>query len=162
MASANAGFDANRLGVVANRLVVLSVEPVHARAIGEGVRRARLELQRAREVVDRLVEILLRPVHRPAIGERLRECRVDADSLAEIVQRAVVIEQRHVRHAALGVRDGEVAPPRAAGLDNGRTDADGHLRIGVAAARLCSGAGGGQRRYKQYNYERDYRIAHRV
>ena len=47
MASANAGVDSNGLGVVANRLVVLSVEAVHARPIGEGVRRARLE-RRAR------------------------------------------------------------------------------------------------------------------
>ena len=40
---AERGVEADRLGVVANRLVVLSVEAVHARAIGEGVRRARLE-----------------------------------------------------------------------------------------------------------------------
>ena len=75
-------------------------------------------VEHAREIVDRLVEILLRPMHRPAIGKRLRKCRVDADGLAEILERAIVIEQRHVGDAALGVRDGEVAPSRAAGLDD--------------------------------------------
>ena len=78
---AERGVDANRLGVVANRLIVLPVEAVHARAIGECVRRPRLEREHAREVLDGLVEVLLRPVNRAAIGKCLRERRVDADGL---------------------------------------------------------------------------------
>ncbi len=88
-------------------------------------------VEHAREVVDGLVEVLLRPVHRAAIGECLRERRVDADGLAEIQEGAIVIEQRDVRDAPLRVRDGKIAPPCAARLDDGRTDADGDFRIGM-------------------------------